>query len=144
MLPVLLARDLTGSEWIAAATGVAGLAGHCWPAYNGWSGGRGATGSLAGILVLQPFVGILCLAVAAVVVARTRYVSLGSLLGTGTGCMVMTYLLATGAVPTGDIIFTIGAPLITFVRHRDNIVRLLQGTERKFRPSAADAPPRLT
>jgi glycerol-3-phosphate acyltransferase PlsY len=144
MVPVLLARELTGSEWLAAATGVAGLAGHCWPAYNGWSGGRGATGSLAGILVLQPYVAVLCLAVAAGVVARTRYVSLGSLLGTGIGCIVMIYLIATGMVPTGDVIFTIGAPLITFVRHRDNILRLLQGTERKFRPSAADASSQTT
>jgi acyl phosphate:glycerol-3-phosphate acyltransferase len=144
MVPVLLARDLTGSEWLAAAAGVAGLAGHCWPAYNGWSGGRGATGALAGIIVLQPYVAILCLAVAAGVVARTRYVSLGSLLGTSAGCVVMIYLIATGAAPAGDIIFTIGAPLITFVRHRDNILRLIQGTERKFRPSAADAPSRTT
>src|SRR5205807_7379998 len=47
-VPVLVVRDLTGSEWFAAAAGVAGLAGHCWPIYNGWSGGRGATGALGG------------------------------------------------------------------------------------------------
>jgi glycerol-3-phosphate acyltransferase PlsY len=144
MVPVFVTRDLTGSEWFAAAAGIAGLAGHCWPIFSGWSGGRGATGSLAGCMVLQPYVALLGLAVAAVVVWRTRYVSLGSLLGTGTGCALMIYLISTGSMPPGDIIFAIGAPLITYIRHRDNIIRLSKGTERKFRPSAADAAPRTT
>jgi glycerol-3-phosphate acyltransferase PlsY len=144
MVPVFVTRDLTGSEWFAAAAGVAGLAGHCWPVYSGWSGGRGATGSLAGAIVLQPYAALLGLAVAALVVWRTRYVSLGSLLGTGTGGAVMLYLISTGALPPGDIVFTIGAPLITFIRHRDNIIRLARGTERKFRQSAADIAPRST
>jgi glycerol-3-phosphate acyltransferase PlsY len=65
MVPVFVTRDLTGSEWFAAAAGVAGLAGHCWPVYSGWSGGRGATGSLAGAFVLQPYAAIAGLAVAA-------------------------------------------------------------------------------
>ncbi len=137
-LPVLVVRDLTGSEWFAAAAGVAGLAGHCWPIYNGWSGGRGATGALGGILVLQPFVALVCLATAALVVARTRYVSLGSLLGSGAGAVVMIYLILTGSVPVADIVMTIGAPLIILIRHRDNIVRLVKGTERKFGTGGPD------
>jgi glycerol-3-phosphate acyltransferase PlsY len=143
MVPVVVARDLTGSEWIAGAAGVAGLAGHCWPVYSGWSGGRGATGALGGILVLQPLIGLLCLLTCAVVVALTRYVSLGSLLGAAVGTVAMVYLLWSGAVPMGDIVLTIGAPLIIFIRHRDNIIRLLGGTERKFGASGPDVAPKM-
>src|SRR5258708_19088935 len=78
MVPVLLARDLTGSEWLAAAAGVAGLAGHCWPAYNGWTAGRGATGSRAGLPILPPFVANLSFVGLPRVLAPHRYLSLSS------------------------------------------------------------------
>ncbi|HUX86070.1 MAG TPA: acyl-phosphate--glycerol-3-phosphate O-acyltransferase, partial [Chloroflexota bacterium] len=48
------------------------------------------------------------------------------------GTIVMAILIATGAVPTGYIVMVIGSPLIVYIRHRENIVRLLAGTERKI------------
>jgi glycerol-3-phosphate acyltransferase PlsY len=124
VLPVLLARMLTASAWVTAATGVAVIVGHCWSIYTGWTGGRGATSSLGGILVIQPLVGVGSFVVAIVAMAASRYASLGSLLGVGFGTLVMIYLLATGAIPLGDVVYIIGSPLLVYVRHRDNIRRL--------------------
>jgi glycerol-3-phosphate acyltransferase PlsY len=139
IIPIIVARGLSGSEWIAASAGLAGMAGHCWPVYSGWSGGRGATGALGCVLVIQPILAVVCLATCAVVVAATRYVSLGSLLGVVVGTSATAYLIASGNVPAADVVLAIGAPIIVFVRHRDNILRLVRGTERKFGPSPADA-----
>ncbi|MCC6674695.1 MAG: glycerol-3-phosphate 1-O-acyltransferase PlsY [Thermomicrobiales bacterium] len=129
---VYLAHTLTGSDWAEALTGVAAIAGHCWSIYIGWKGGRGATSSLGALLAIQPWVAIGCLLVAAIVMVRTRFASLGSLLGVAFGVVVMSYLAITGYVSLGTVIFIVGAPLIVYARHANNIQRLIRGTERKI------------
>jgi len=44
----------------------------------------------------------------------------------------MVVLIAIRWAPEGDLVFVIGAPLVVFIRHRENILRLLAGTERKI------------
>jgi glycerol-3-phosphate acyltransferase PlsY len=132
ILPVVLARVLTGSAWVESATGVAVIAGHCWPVYTGFTGGRGATSSLGALLVIQPIVALASFGVFLVVLATTRFASLGSLAGVGFGGVTMAILVATHRVPPGDIIFTIGSPLLVYIRHHENMRRLLAGTERKI------------
>ncbi len=131
MAPVLLARVLTGSAWIESSAGVAAVMGHCWPVYTEWKGGRGATSSLGGLFIIQPFVAVACALVAATGIAATRFASVGSLVGAAFGGIVMAVLVATGLAPLGDVVYVIGAPSIVFVRHYDNLRRLLAGTERR-------------
>ncbi|HEX5416717.1 MAG TPA: glycerol-3-phosphate 1-O-acyltransferase PlsY [Chloroflexota bacterium] len=129
---VLLARLIVDSASVAALAGVAAIAGHCWSIYIGGKGGRGVTSTFGATLILQPFVALGSLAVAIGVMAGTRFASLGSLCGVGFGTLAMAYLLITQHVPPAYLIFTIGAPLIVYVRHRDNIGRLVRGRERKI------------
>jgi len=132
MIPVVIAWFVLNSPLVASITGVAVVAGHCWPVYAQWSGGRGVTSSLAVLLIVQPLVALGCLAVAAIVMAISRFVSLGSLAGVAFGAVVMTVLIVNRSAPLGDVIFVVGAPLVVFLRHRENILRLLAGTERKI------------
>ena len=132
LVAVALAHMLVDSAAVAAWAGVAAVAGHCWSIYIGWRGGRGVTSTFGAPLLIQPIVALLSLAVAALVMGGTRFASLGSLCGVGFGAVAMAYLLVSHLVPTGDLIFVVGAPLIVYVRHRDNIERLLRGTERKI------------
>lgn len=132
MAPVLFAWFVIGLPLVASITGVAVIAGHCWPVYAQWSGGRGVTSSLAALLIIQPLVAVGSLLVAAIVMARSRFVSLGSLAGVVFGAVVMSILIASRTAPLGDLVFVIGAPLVVFIRHRENILRLLAGTERKI------------
>ncbi len=132
VLPVLVAWFVIGSPLVASITGLAGVAGHCWPVYCQFSGGRGVTTSLAALLIIQPLVAICSLLVAAIVMAWSRFVSLGSLTGVAFGAIVMLILIANHWAPPGELVFVIGAPLVVFVRHRQNILRLLAGTERKL------------
>lgn len=137
---VLLTRELTtGSAWFVSAAGVAALCGHCWPVHREWGGGRGAASSFGAMLVIQPYVAAASLLAAILTTGRTRYVSLGSLVGGAVGGIAMLALIAFGRAPVGDIIFTIGSPAIIFWRHRENIQRLLRGTERRFGDPAPEA-----
>ena len=131
-VPVLLAQVITGSAWVEAAAGVAALVGHSWPIYTNWTGGRGVTSSLGAVLVIQPLVAIGALIVAGTVMALTRFVSLGSLAGVSFGAIVLSILIVDGSLPVGAIVFVIGATVVVFVRHRDNILRLIAGKERKI------------
>lgn len=132
VVPVLIAWCVIGSPLVASITGLAVVAGHCWPVYCQFSGGRGVTTSLAALLIIQPLVAICSLLVAAIVMAWSRFVSLGSLTGVAFGAIVMVILIANHWAPPGELVFVIGAPLVVFVRHRQNILRLIAGTERKL------------
>lgn len=131
-IPMVVAAGITGSPLVESAAGVAAVAGHCWPVYTGWRGGKGSASSLGALFVLNPIVGASCLLVAAAAVALTRYVSLGSVAGTTFGAVFMSYLLLTGREPVELLLFTILTPVIILIRHRDNISRLLAGHERRL------------
>jgi glycerol-3-phosphate acyltransferase PlsY len=141
VIPIVAARLITGSSLVESAAGVAAIAGHCWPIYTGWRGGKGAASSLGAFVVINPTAGVTCLLVAAVTVALTRYVSLGSVVGTAFGTIVMSYLLLTGVEQPGFLLFTIFCPAIILVRHRDNIGRLLAGRERLLGEKADNPSP---
>ena len=132
VIPILVARYATGLPVVESAAGLAAIAGHCWPIYTGGTGGKGAASSLGATLVINAPIGVACLLVAALTVARTRFVSLGSISAGAFGAVGMSYLLATGQAPLGYLLFTVVCPVIMFVRHWDNIGRLLAGRERKL------------
>jgi glycerol-3-phosphate acyltransferase PlsY len=91
-------------------------------------------------MVINTPIGLGSLAVAALVVARTRFVSLGSIAAAVFGALGMSYLLLTGSAPLGYVLFTIICPLIIVVRHRDNVRRLLTGRERKLGERVTNLP----
>jgi glycerol-3-phosphate acyltransferase PlsY len=140
IVPILAARYFTGSAWVESAAGIAAVVGHSWPVYSGWSGGKGAASSLGALMVISTPVGLGSLAVAALVVARTRFVSLGSIAAAAFGALGMSYLILTGSTPFGYVLFTVICPLIIVVRHRDNVRRLLAGRERKLGEKVSNLP----
>lgn len=140
-LPVLIGRSLGIADiWIAAAA-VAAVAGHCWSPFIGFKGGKGvATGAGAAIALVPQLVVLVVVMV--LVVWRTRYVSLGSLLVVTFAAVAMVASAALGlaAWPTAMAIIAIGGIII--YRHQENITRLRAGTERRF-GEKVPAPPQL-
>lgn len=131
MLPVLVARAVDVPTWAVALVALAAVVGHCFSPYIGLKGGKGmATGGGAAI-ALFPWLCVLILLVV-VVVWLTRFVSLGSLVTTVTGVVLMLCLAAIGDFPWAWAlgITAIGALIIW--QHRSNIRRLLSGTENRF------------
>lgn len=129
LLPVLAARGLGMPEVMIAGVGLAAFLGHVFPFYLKFKGGKGVATALGVFLGAAPAaIGGALLAFIAVV-AKTRYVSLGSIIAAGV-VPVLSFLYR-GLTPTTAMAVVVS--LIVIWRHRENIRRLLDGTENKFR-----------
>lgn len=126
-LAASLGGALAGADGLAVAA-VAAVAGNCWSPFLRFRGGKGVATGLGALLRLAPLAALAALPVFAVVVATTRWVSLGSLLAAA--CVPLGALLlgARGAA----VLAAVAIAALVFVRHRDNIGRLLAGNEHRL------------
>jgi glycerol-3-phosphate acyltransferase PlsY len=133
-IPVLVARWVTGEAAIEVACGIAAVVGASRSVFVGFRGGRGVGTGVGTMLVIQPLAVFIATPVFIAVILLTRYVSLGSLLGSAAMVVVVAawWAAANGTVPVAYPLYaTIGCGLI-WLAHADNIDRLLHGRERKF------------
>ncbi|MGE6347786.1 glycerol-3-phosphate 1-O-acyltransferase PlsY [Bacillus mycoides] len=112
------------------AAGAGAIIGHNWPIYFGFKGGKGALTGVAVMFMINWVMAILCICFFVMIVVFTRYVSLGTI------CATMLFA-AISFIPIfgNTIYFYIFAFLMTFIvifKHRENIKRLLSGTENKL------------
>jgi glycerol-3-phosphate acyltransferase PlsY len=127
-LSIALFRGEAGSipEIMTAFVAGGAFAGHLYPIYLKFkTGGKGVATALGCFLVISPLAVFLALILFGAVVKVTRRVSAGSLAATA-------FLSPAVGLITGSAIFSVCALLIAvmiFIRHRDNIKRLLSGTE---------------
>ena len=139
---VLLARALIGDPTAEVAAGLMGLVGHNWPVFLGFRGGRGIAPGLGGLAVMSPLSAVCGVIVFLPVCVITRYLSLGSMMGVGAACLVLVALMLLGFNPFGGIsnlylIYGLLGGSVIIWQHRDNIQRLIQGTERRIGNPAA-------
>jgi glycerol-3-phosphate acyltransferase PlsY len=134
-LPVLLTRWLTGGDSIAEVlVAAAAVAGSVRSVFLGFAGGRGVGTGVGTMLVIQPLAVILAAPVFFLVILATRYVSLGSLLGSAAmfPAMLLIWAVASGWVAPAYLIWAAVGPVLIWLAHADNIDRLIHGKERKF------------
>ena len=132
LIAVLIARfiaygvnlDDTTCAYIAV---VAVVLGHNYPVFLGFKGGKGVATSLGSMLGMNPLVALSCLGFFIIIVAITKYVSLGSMLGIGLSPVIMMLNHNTKGV-----LVTLFLAISVAITHRENIKRLLNGTERKL------------
>lgn len=127
-------------HWAEVAGGAAAIVGHSWPIYIGFRGGRGIATGFGAVLVLSWPVGLIAFVVFLLVVGLSRYVSLGSILGALTMLLAMIPFVVLDVGSFGHfayIVFGLVVVPIVIFRHRDNIRRLLSGTESKIGSSRA-------
>ena len=132
LIAVLIARfiaygvnlDDTTCAYIAV---VAVVLGHNYPVFLGFKGGKGVATSLGSMLGMNPLVALLCLGFFIIIVAITKYVSLGSILGIGLSPVIMMINHNTKGV-----LVTLFLTISVVITHKENIKRLLNGTERKL------------
>lgn len=129
-LAVLLARWLfpAAGEWGMIAAGVACVLGHNFTPWLGFRGGKGIATSAGVMLGLLPLASLLAIAFWALVFLATRYVSVASIAASA-ALPVITWLLR-GIEPR--FWFALAAGLLGILRHRENIRRLMAGTESRF------------
>ena len=136
---VIIAKWIFDSPGAEVAAALAALVGHNWPVFIGFRGGRGTASGWGALWVISPIAGFAATVIGLSLVAITRYVSLGSIAAASLGSLVLIGLAIIGAsveMPVETPLVycwygAIGSALIVF-RHRENIARLLNGTERKI------------
>ena len=133
--PMFLAAQLLDAYsyqiTIIAMCGAASVLGHMFPVYLGFKGGKGVATGLGVFLFLAPWAVLICLAVFVAVVALSGFVSLGSLLGS-LAVMPALWLLQE---PAWKILLAAFVVVMIWIRHHQNIGRLLQGTEKSWKKS---------
>ena len=127
---LLASRLFPGTAAIPFLAGFAAVAGHIFPVWLGFKGGKGVATGLGSFLLLTPKAIVLALVVFLVVLAIFRLVALGSILATGS-LPISALLLREGEKPMGIAMLS-AAALLIIVTHHQNIARMLKRTEPKF------------
>ena len=125
-IAVLLARWL-GGETAAVMAGAGALLGHCFPVWLGFRGGKGVATFLGTLIALYWPLGLAACAIWMLVALVTRISSLSALVAVGTSPLI-ALLMGQGLIAAAALFM---AALI-FWRHKENITRLLAGTEPKI------------
>ena len=128
----LVAVSVSGDPWVEAAAALAVVVGHIFPVFASFRGGRGVATGVGTASALLPWAGVAGIVVFIPVVALTRYVSLGSVLGVAAVFTGFVVAAVAYDLPTAHIVFALFCGPLIIGMHRDNIVRLLRGTERRI------------
>lgn len=116
------------AEFGKLCSGVFVIAGHIWPVFYGFKGGKGVLAGEVVVCVIDWRIGLMILGVFAVVVLLTRYVSLGSVLASLSFPILMwLFNYSASEILLAAICFSLIA-----VKHIENIVRLIKGKESKL------------
>ena len=120
-----------GLEWCRLSVAAAAVLGHMFTVFAGFRGGKGVATSAGVLLALSPVAFAATLLVFVATVAITRYISLGSMLGAVTLATTLG-VISPGGWTSPTFVFGALLALAVIVRHKDNIVRLARGEERRF------------
>ena len=137
-IPVVAARWLDADPWIVGAAAVLTVVGHCWSPFIEFDGGKGVATGAGALIALQPWVAFAILLMV-LIVLLTRYVSLGSIISAvSIGAALSVAAVWDKEAAAVAVAAVIIAAIIVW-RHRGNIERLLDGSERRisFRSKAA-------
>ncbi len=116
-----------------AAGGLAAVAGHNWPIFARFRGGRGVTAYFGTLFAIFPPAGIFGAEVLAIAALRTRHMSLGSLLGAlAAWCLMLPLAIIYHLLPPIYLVYGFVVIALIAYQHRDNMKRLRQGTERRL------------
>ncbi len=129
LAPVLLARGVGASDPLAATVGLAAFLGHVYPVFFAFRGGKGVATALGVLLGLSWQLG---LATAATWLATAKVFRISSLSALTATALTPLYAWSLG-LPKSVIIGCVTLCVLIFWRHRENIRRLISGTEGKIR-----------
>ncbi|UNC92471.1 glycerol-3-phosphate 1-O-acyltransferase PlsY [Candidatus Contubernalis alkaliaceticus] len=127
---VYAAKTLTGNPYIEIASAVAVVAGHNWPLFFGFKGGRGIATSLGALTGLFPKVTLILAIIGFSVVGLSKFVSLGSVVGAVSLPFLIWFFVEGHNIPY--LVFGTFLSLLAVARHIPNLKRIRAGTESKI------------
>jgi len=110
----------------------AAIAGHIWPVFLKFRGGRGVATFFGGLIALCPVAAIFGGEILIIGAGLTRFASLGSIAGVVGAYTILVPLTIMSGFPLEYLVYSLIGVLAIILMHRDNIVRLLSGKERKL------------
>lgn len=129
-LPVFIVHFLFNAEVTTVLSGVAVVLGHNFPVYLKFKGGKGVATSFGVVLAVSPGIGFLCLLIWILVAYLWRYSSLSALIAFA--CYPGLTFFATSPLSKPYGLLSLFIFCMIYYRHRENIKRLLAGTEPKI------------
>jgi glycerol-3-phosphate acyltransferase PlsY len=151
VLPVIIAGFIFGNDLLVIGdfavgtlvaqvlAALASIAGHNWPIFLKFKGGRGVATFFGGLVALCPPAALLGGEVLFFSAGVTRYASVGSILGVVATYVILVPLTVVYKFPIEYLGYALVGGLVIIFMHRDNINRLVAGTERKIGQKAESA-----
>jgi acyl phosphate:glycerol-3-phosphate acyltransferase len=125
LLARALSQDATLANWIEMGAGLAALAGHIWPVWLGFKGGKAVATGFGMFLGLAWPVGLACFGVFLAVFSLSRIVSLASVIA----AISLPLLMVAGNNGLANVLIALVAMALVLWRHRSNLQRLIEGSE---------------
>jgi glycerol-3-phosphate acyltransferase PlsY len=129
--PVVVGRMFDASPWVIGLAAILTVVGHCWSPFIEFDGGKGVATGGGALIALQPWVAFALLLMVAIVIWK-RYVSLGSIITAAAIGLALSIAAIGDREPPAIAIAAVAIAAIIIWRHRSNIHRLLNGSERRI------------
>ncbi|KTB47975.1 MULTISPECIES: glycerol-3-phosphate 1-O-acyltransferase PlsY [Dehalogenimonas] len=145
---VLLAGAVIGHDYVLVgdyhlgilaaqvAAALAAVAGHIFPVFNHFKGGRGVATFFGGFIALYPLAAVFGGEVFIISVGLTGFASLGSIAGVAGAYAMMIPLSLHSGIPMEYLVYSLIGSTVVIFMHRDNIQRLIAGKERRINEKA--------
>jgi len=142
--PVMLARFIIGDsvlsiagftinwQWGQVITALMVMVGHSWSVYIKFRGGKGAAAYFGSWFAIWPVAALVGGVILIVTVLLSKYMSLGSILGSFSILCLFMVLTLTDVSPPVYLIYSLIAAALIVYQHRSNISRLQAGTENRM------------
>lgn len=131
LIPPVLSDTPLSPALVAASCGLAAVAGHCWPVFFGFRGGKGAGTAVGVIAVVAPWCILPLLLVWLATLIGTGYVGLATVLA-GLSLVPAMWVLGPDPLPISLGVLAILLAALLLWTHRSNLSRLVDGTESRF------------
>ncbi len=128
-LPPIVVMLAFHDDSLSALSGAAAILGHNFPVYLGFKGGKGVATGFGVMMAVSPLIGVISLLCWLVAASIWRYSSLAAIIAFAL-YPFLTFMLYSGSRPRGMLSLFIAG--LIYVRHRENIKRLIAGTEPKI------------
>ena len=138
-VPILIVMAVWDSPTGEVLAGLAAIVGHQFPLYAGFKGGRGAATAMGAALPILPLALLFAVVTGVPVLLSARVVSLAVLLGMTSAALGIALIAWFGGGPDAHVAFGAGAWALIVWGHRDNIERIIAGTERVLSRSSSSA-----
>ena len=137
VIAVIIARQVIGTHAAEVSAGLVVLAGHNWPVFLQFKGGRGILTALGGLALMVPVAAIIATATFLAVTALSRYISLGSVTGVIIAALAILALALAGMNSGIYTVYGFIACAMLVWQHRVNIQSIRDGSERRLGHPAA-------